>query len=98
MKNRDSFLLEYAPVLGLVLLMVFIFVYSTLPSIRMNSYLNRVRQRRIVEIDTIKEGEARLLRLQKALESDPLTVENELRRLFGGATREGEVEIDRLAR
>ena len=55
MKNRDSFFLEYAPVLGLMLLMVFIFVYSTLPSIQMNRYLNRVRQRRLVEIETIKD-------------------------------------------
>ena len=90
-------LLEFAPVLGVLLLMVFIFVYSTLPSIRMNRHLNRVRQKRIEEIEVIRKGESHLLRLQDALKCDRLTVENELRRRFGSAKREGEVEVDRLA-
>jgi len=86
----------YAPVLVLVFLMVFIFFFSTLPSLKRNQHLNRVRTQRIEEIQKLQEEQRRLDRLKDALENDPLTIENQLRDRFEGAGSGDEVEIDRL--
>jgi hypothetical protein len=94
LKNRENLLRNYAPVLCLLLLMVFVFIYNTLPSLKMNRYLNRVRAKRIEEIKAIKAAEERFIHLKEALIRDPITIENHLKRRFGGAKRAGEVEID----
>ena len=97
MKTGDNPAWEYGPVLCVVLLMVFVMVYTFLPSFQMNGYLNRVRDQRLKEIRAFKKKEMQSLRMIDALERDPITVENHLRRRFGGAKRKGEVDVDRLA-
>jgi hypothetical protein len=94
MKTRQRIFWEYAPVMALVLVMSFLFLHSTLPSIRMNRFLNRVQAKRLEEIERIREEESRCLNLREALENDPITIENQLRRQFGSAKEEGEKEID----
>jgi hypothetical protein len=93
MKNRQSVFMKYAPVLGLVLIMFFLFFHSTLPSIRMNRFLNKVEAKRLQEIEDIQQSENRYLNLREALDSDPITIENHLRRHFGSAKEEGEWEL-----
>lgn len=73
--------------------MVFVYVYSTLPSVKMNRYLGRVKQAKINNIEDLQEAEDVILQLNEALDNDPITVETYLRRRFGHAKREGEVEI-----
>lgn len=96
-KQSRSFFLDYAPAWGLVTLIVLLFVCVTLPSIRMNKYLNRVRAQRFSEMDQIRSAENRLMLLKQALEKDPITIENQLRKNFSGARRKGELGIDRFS-
>jgi hypothetical protein len=92
--SREGLLRKYAPVLGLLSILVFLFVYDTLPTLKTNQNLNRIRQERLQEIEAIQKAEKKFLRLQEALNNDPITIENRLRRSFKGAKREGELEID----
>lgn len=94
MKSTDSHLKNYAPLLGILLFMVFVFLYSTLPSIEMNHHLNRVKAKRLDEIEMLKDGEKRLHHLKDALENDPITVEKHLRSRFGSTKGLGEMTID----
>jgi hypothetical protein len=96
--NRKGHIRSYLPALAVLSMMVFIFVYSTLPSLEMNRYLNRVKNERIEDIRALQRAEDRIDKLNKALDSDPTTVENYLRRRFGQAKRSGEVEIDQRSR
>ena len=89
---------KYAAVFGLLFIMVFIFVYATLPSLRNNRILNQVREKRLESIQELKARESQYLHLQEALESDPITIENQLRRSFKGAKRTGELELDPATR
>jgi hypothetical protein len=92
--SRERLFKKYAAVFGLLIIMVFIFVYATLPSLNNNRMLNQVRERRLECILELKAREDRYLHLQEALESDPITIENQLRRSFKGAKRTGELELD----
>lgn len=98
MKSGQSLVRKYGPALGLLFLMVFLMIYAFLPAFQMNRRLNRFRDRRLREIGLFKEKEKQCLRMIDALEGDPITVENHLRRRFDGAKREGEVDVNRLAR
>jgi len=92
--NGKSLISKYAPVWGLLIALVLLFVYVTMPSVKMNRYLNRVRAKRIEEIDGLRRVEQRLNNLKHALEDDPITIENRLRRSFAQARRMGEEEIE----
>ena len=92
--SRERLFRKYAAVFGLLFIMLFILVHATLPSLKNNRTLNHVRERRLESILELKAREDRYLHLQEALESDPITIENQLRRSFKGAKRTGELELD----
>ena len=94
MKNGTALFRKYATVWGLLFIMVFLFTYVTMPSVKRNHYFNRVREKRIEEIEGLREKERRLIHLKEALDADPITIENRLRQSFTNARREGEEEID----
>lgn len=94
MKNRTALFRKYAPVWVLLFTMVFLFTYVTMPSVKMNHYLNRVRAKRIEVIEDYREAERQLIHWKEALDSDPITIENRLRQSFTNARRPGEEEID----
>ena len=98
MREGTTLFRKYAPVWGLLFVMVFLFVYVTMPSVQMNHYLNRVRAKRIEEINGLREVEQRLIHLKEALDEDPITIENRLRLSFTNARRAGEEEISRPVR
>lgn len=98
MKESTSLFSKYAALWGILLGMIFIFLYATLPSLEMNHYLNNVRAKRLEEIEKLQRVGKRLQHLKWALEKDPITIEGTLRQRFNGALREGEVEVDRLVR
>jgi hypothetical protein len=85
---------KYASVWVLLFIMVFLFTYVTMPSVQMNHHLNRVRAKRIEEIEVLREKEKTLIHLNRALDEDPITIENRLRQSFSNARRMGEEEID----
>jgi hypothetical protein len=97
-KGSSNIFVEYAPVWGILALVVFIFLYVTLPSIEMNKHLNLVRAKRLEEIELLRQAERRLKHLKEALSEDPITIESYLRKSFGSAKREGEVPIDGQSR
>jgi hypothetical protein len=87
-------MVEYAPVWGILALVVFVFLFATLPSIEMNKHLNLVRAKRLEEIEQLRAAERRLKHLKQALSADPITIESYLRKNFGSAKREGEVPVN----
>jgi len=93
-KSKDSNYKTYFAPLAVLCVMVFIFVYSTLPSLRMNNYLNRVKNKRVEDISILQKAENRINRLNQALDNDPTTIEKHLRLRFSHARGAGEVEID----
>ena len=94
MKNRAGIIGKYAPLWVIVGLMLLLYFYSTIPAIKNNRRLLRTRaDQRASEKDLEKEVE-RIKKTLKALDEDPITVENELRTQFGGAQKEGEIVVE----
>jgi len=94
MKNRAGIIGKYAPLWVIVGLMLLLYFYSTIPAIKNNRRLLRTRaDQRASEKDLEKEVE-RIKKMLKALDEDPITVENELRTQFGGAQKEGEIVVE----
>ncbi len=94
MKNRAGVISRYTPLWVIVGLMLLLYFYSTIPAIKNNRRLLRTRaDQRSNEKDLEKEVE-RIKKMLKALDEDPITVENELRTQFGGAKKEGEIVVE----
>ncbi len=95
MKERVGIIGKYAPLWGVVIIMLLLFFSSTLPAIRGVRDLKPERDRRVKDNREL-DAEIRRTRNQlKALDSDPITVENELRNQVGGIEKEGEITVDR---
>ena len=94
MKERAGIIGKYAPLWGVVFIMLLLFFSSTLPAIRNARHLKPERDRKVKEIREL-DSEIRRVRNQlDALDGDPITVENELRNQVGGVRREGEISVD----
>ncbi len=94
MKESAGIIRKYIPVWILVLVMVLLFFTSTLPAIHANREMARKKAGKSDEIRAMKEKIRRVQNELKALDSDPVTIENELRKHIGGAKRKGEVQVD----
>ena len=94
MKNRAGIVVRYAPLWAIVVIMLLLFFSSPIPAIRDNEALQPAESRKKEDIRALK-GEIRRVQYKlRALEIDPITVENELRRQFQGAKREGEHTVE----
>ena len=94
MKDRAGIIGKYGPVwiiLGILLLLYF---SSTIPAMKGNRKLLRTKEQKRKEINALNGEVRRVDNLLRALEHDPITVENELRKQFQGAKREGEILVD----
>ena len=94
MKNRAGIVARYAPLWAIVAVMVLLFFSSTIPAIRSNQRLLPKESEKREDIKALKGDINRMQNILRALEKDPLTVENELRKQFRGAKREGEIIIE----
>jgi len=94
MRERDGLLKRFGPLWILVAVMVFLFFTSTLPAIRGNRELKGETRKRQREIELLQNRIEQSSNMLRALRSDPITVENELRKTFGGAKRPGETLIE----
>jgi|GEM_PF-2915139 len=86
-------LLKYAPVWAVVAVLLLLFFSSTLPAIRSSKALRPVETRAKAELEALGYEIERTESLLRALDGDAITVENELRKQFRGAKREGEILV-----
>ena len=91
MKAQDGLLRRFGPLWLLLAAMLFLFFTSTLPAIRGNRALEAEALRRKREIESLERRIEERCNDLRALGSDPITVENEIRKAFGGARRAGEI-------
>jgi hypothetical protein len=94
MKNRAGIVVRYAPLWAIVVIMLLLFFSSTIPAIRDNQDLLPAESRKKEDIKALRGEIRRVQNKLRALEVDPITVENELRRQFQGAKREGELSVE----
>jgi hypothetical protein len=95
MKERTGIIGKYAPLWGVVIIMLLLFFSSTLPAIRSARDLKPERDRRVKENRELDAEIRRMKNKLEALDVDPITVENELRNQVGGVRKEGEITVDR---
>ncbi len=94
MKNRAGIVGRFAPLWVIVGLLLLLYFYSTIPAIKNNRRLLRTRAAQRESEKDLKKEVQRIKNMLKALDEDPITVENELRTQFGGAKREGEIVVE----
>lgn len=94
MKAKTGLMIRYAPVWAIVFIMILLFFSSTLPAISNNKDLKRSEAEKRQNIKALDQEARRVKNLLRALDDDPITVENELRRQFNGVKKEGEIIVD----
>ena len=94
MKAKTGLMMKYAPVWAIVFIMILLFLSSTLPAISNNKDLERSEAEKRRNIEALDQEARRVKKLLQALDGDPITVENELRRQFNGVKKKGEIIVE----
>lgn len=94
MKDRAGIAGRFAPLWVIVGLVLLLYFYSTIPAIKNNRKLLKTRADQRESEKNLRAEVQRIKNMLKALDEDPITVENELRTQFGGAKKEDEILLE----